>query len=258
MRKGRSSSFPWRSYLRATAVLACAVAFLTTPAPAEPDVTPVDRSSLRGTGSLEGRVILGPGLNSRKARFSLYPEITPAVPPMSPNPAPEALNVVIFLEAPGLAEAAASPSPKSPVMEQRGLSFVPHVLPVLRGTPVEFPNADPIFHNVFSLSRSASFDLGRYPRGNSRVVRFDEPGLVKVFCHIHSDMSAIVLVLDNPFFVVPDSDGRYKLPGIPPGEYRVTAWHERARPIRRRVSIERGRTTSMDFAIPLRDAPEDE
>ena len=116
---------------------------------------------------------------------------------------------------------------------------------------MEFLNDDPIFHNVFSLSGAATFDLGRYPRGSSKKVRLEQLGIVKVFCHIHSDMSAVILVLDNAFFTLPDAQGRYVLEGIPPGEYSVVAWHERVRPARRKVRLEGGRTTVMDFDLPL-------
>jgi len=116
---------------------------------------------------------------------------------------------------------------------------------------VEFPNGDPIFHNVFSLSKPASFDLGRYPKGSSRSVRFDKPGMVKVFCHIHSDMSAVIVVLDNPYFATPDRHGRYSIDGLPPGEYTVVGWHERARPLRRTIRIQPGQTAGVDFKIPL-------
>ena len=149
------------------------------------------------------------------------------------------------------------PAPSSALaVRQEGLSFTPHVLPVLKGSTVEFPNADTVFHNVFSLSHASTFDLGRYPRGESKSVRFDAPGLVKVFCHIHSDMSAVVLVLDNPYFVVPDAGGRFRIDGIPPGEYRAVAWHERARRVSQPVRITPGGTATADFQIPLEDPVE--
>jgi hypothetical protein len=136
-------------------------------------------------------------------------------------------------------------------MRQEGLAFVPHVLPVVRGTSVEFPNSDPVFHNVFSLSRAASFDLGRFPRGETRTLKFDTPGVVKVFCHIHSDMGAVIMVLDNPFFTAPDHDGRFRIDGLPPGDYRITAWHERARPSTHAVHVDAGGAAHVAFSIPL-------
>jgi len=215
-------------------------------------------------GRVEGTVTLGARLKAKKMRFALYPQDAQQAlaEVRGGKPAPgerddEFRNVVVYVESTAALEPAARAAAAAPLrggalaIRQDGLSFVPHVLPVLRGSTVDFPNADPIFHNVFSLARAATFDLGRYPRGDARSVRFDTPGIVKVFCHIHSDMSAVVLVLDNPFFVTPDADGRFRLDGLPAGEYKVTAWHERAHPARRNVRIEPGRATMVTFDIPL-------
>ena len=92
---------------------------------------------------------------------------------------------------------------------------------------MDFPNDDPIYHNVFSLSRAKTFNLGRFPKGKSRGVRFDKPGVVKVFCQIHSHMSATVMVFDHPWFAIPDEEGTFELPDVPPGNHQITAWHER-------------------------------
>ena len=234
------------------------VILLTLLAALPPGASAAPRDSGADTGSLEGTVTLGPELNSRRIRFSLYPDVRPQALPAPGGSAAETTNVVVFLETSAPLAGAAASRPASQTMQQISQSFLPHVLPVLKGTTVEFPNGDPIYHNVFSLSKAASFDLGRYPRGNSRVVRFDHPGVVKVFCHIHPDMSGIILVLDNSYFTVPQAGGHYEIGGIPPGEYTVHAWHERARPIHRKVTIEAGRATALHFAIPLRDEPEDE
>ena len=236
-------------------------------AAADPRMLAAAGGSLAGTvrhsrapgGILEGKVTIGAKLQQRRMRFSLYPDLNrrPSRPPDGAA-RDELMNVVVFVHGPGPAESTARQPPGRHVMEQRDAEFVPRVLPVLRGTTVEFPNADPMFHNVFSLSRSATFDLGRYPKGASRTVRFDDPGVVKVFCHIHSDMSAAILVLENPHFAVPDESGRFRIEGIAPGEYEVSAWHDRARPIRRKVRIRAGETTSIDFNIPLTEtAPND-
>jgi plastocyanin len=203
------------------------------------------------TGRLEGVVELTRELSVRRPRFRLYAEHGgQPVPPAAGADTLEHGNVVIYLDSvpwsvtPGAADAPAR-------IRQAGERFVPHVLPVVVGTTVEFPNEDPYFHNVFSLSRARTFDLGRYPRGEARRVTFDKPGIVQVFCHIHSDMTAIIVVRDNPYFAVPDGQGRYAITGIPPGEYRVTAWHERIRPVSLPVRIEADRATGVDFTIPL-------
>jgi plastocyanin len=162
-------------------------------------------------------------------------------------------NVVIYFDT---ANTLASPpgSVARPFeVRQEGEAFHPHVLPVPVGSSVDFPNRDPLFHNVFSLSKAKTFDLGRYPQGASKSVRFDRPGAVQVFCHIHSDMSAVIFVTPNEFFATPDQRGTYALERIPPGTYRVTAWHERARPVTAVVQIEPGKTTRIDFNIPIAD-----
>jgi len=245
----RSSARPFRaapSVRRAACLFAWAVAAL---APCAPSAAPPPGGA---TGRLEGSVVVGPQLSARRIRFNLYPD--PAQPAPAPQPtgvANELANVVIYFEpSPGL-KGAPPRKPLPSVMRQEGLTFVPHVLAVPLGSTIEFPNGDSIFHNVFSLSKAASFDLGRYPKGSSKSVRFDSPGIVRVFCHIHSDMTGVIVVLDNPFFAVPDASGRYSIDGVPPGTYRVMAWHERARPLEREIRIEAGRAAVADFSIPL-------
>jgi len=214
----------------------------------------LDASSSPHPGRIEGTVRLGPKLTERRLKFSLYadPGRAPQTQP-APDPADEFQNVVVYLQS-APAHRAASPGP-SPAMAQVRMTFVPHVLPVVKGTTVEFPNEDTVFHNVFSLSKVATFDLGRFPQGTSKSVRFTMPGVVKVFCHIHSDMSAVVVVLDNPYFATPDRQGRFAIEGIPPGEYTVVAWHERARTLSRRLRVESGTPARVDFDIPLSDEP---
>lgn len=234
---------------------AAGLALLLMPALLYAEPAPPEASAARSPGRLEGTVIVGPGLSSRRMRFNLYPDLSEASsPPRASSRAEDLKNVVVYVES-----APSTPSPLRhpavpPVMEQVDLAFVPHVLPVPKGTTVEFPNGDPIFHNVFSLSKAASFDLGRYPRGSSRSVRFDRPGIVKVFCHIHSDMSAVIMVLENPFFAIPDQDGHYQIDGISPGEYTVFAWHERARLVTGSVRIDSGRASVLNFTVPLTEA----
>ncbi|MCI0655921.1 MAG: hypothetical protein L0170_02495, partial [Acidobacteria bacterium] len=181
------------------------VAFLTL-APdtaAQEPGSQLDPDASPRMGSLRGSVTLGPRLTARKMRFTLYPDLSGAAPPSSRSPVEEIRNVVLYVESPALKPSRHHPPAELLQMVQKNESFVPHILPILKGSTVVFPNSDPIYHTVFSLSKTASFDLGRYPRGASRSVRFDEPGVVKVFCHIHSDMSGVILVLDNPYFTTP-------------------------------------------------------
>ena len=115
-------------------------------------------------------------------------------------------------------------------MVTRRKEFLPRVLAVPRGSRVRFPNEDPILHNVFSVSGENKFDLGLYRKGPGKDVRFDHSGLVRVFCNVHHDMVAYVLVLDTPFQATPGADGSFVLPGLPRGKGRLTVWHEQAEP----------------------------
>src|SRR5437588_931305 len=110
---------------------------------------------------------------------------------------------------------------------QKGAVFSPHVLPVLVGTTIEWPNYDDILHNVFSFSETKPFDLGLYKSPEVKRVEFNRPGRVDVFCSIHARMSCIILVLEHPFFASASEKGTYKIPEVPPGKYKLTAWHER-------------------------------
>lgn len=136
------------------------------------------------------------------------------------------------------------------VMNQRNETFVPHVLAITTGTTVEFPNSDRIYHNVFSLSKPKQFDLGRYALGKSRSVRFDRPGIVRVFCDIHSHMSAFILVFTHPFFTTSDVDGRYRLPGLPAGTYTIAVWTDGAVRETRKVEVPPGDgAVEADFVV---------
>ena len=108
-------------------------------------------------------------------------------------------------------------------IDQRNETFVPHLLAITVGTTVDFPNNDVTYHNVFSLSKVKPFDLGRYAAGRSKAVTFDRPGIVRVFCDIHSHMSAFILVFGHRFFAITADDGRYVIEDVPPGTYTVTA-----------------------------------
>jgi len=139
--------------------------------------------------------------------------------------------------------------PGHAVMDQRNETFVPHVLAVTTGTTVDFPNSDRIYHNVFSLSKTKRFDLGRYPVGHSRPVRFDQPGIVRVFCEIHSHMNAFILVFSHPFFAVTDGDGHFHIDNVPPGSYSVIAWNEGVSSDPRPVTVPDGGVAELDFGV---------
>jgi plastocyanin len=215
----------------------------------------------QNSGRIDGSVVLSRALAAKRIRFRVYAEPGQgATPP--PQPAAELrdeyANVVVYLELDGAKALANAPShhPLRPAMVQRGEVFRPHVLAVLVGATVEFPNEDEVFHNVFSLSGTRQFDLPKYPAGASRSVAFPRVGIVNLFCHIHADMSAVILVRDNPYFVSPDTAGRFSLADIPPGDYVLVAWHERIKPVTQRVKIVAGQATPVRFDIPLPQPPD--
>ncbi len=140
--------------------------------------------------------------------------------------------------------------PGRAAMDQRHERFVPHLLAVMVGTVVDFPNSDLTYHNVFSLSRAKRFDLGRYAAGKSKAVRMDRAGVVRVFCDIHSHMSAFVLVFNHPFFDITEDDGRFELPGLPPGSYTVAGWYEGETRITRPVVVPPGGWAEIELVVP--------
>ncbi|MDX2149231.1 MAG: hypothetical protein SFV54_00730 [Bryobacteraceae bacterium] len=135
-------------------------------------------------------------------------------------------GVVVWLEP--LNSKAAAPAPRTFTMEQRGKRFLPHLLAVPLGSTVDFPNLDPIYHNAFSNFAGQPFDTGLYRPGTSQKVTFRREGVVRVFCNIHSTMSAVIVVLRTPYFAVSGADGAIRIGDVPPGEYRLHVFHERA------------------------------
>ncbi|HEX5131046.1 MAG TPA: carboxypeptidase regulatory-like domain-containing protein [Candidatus Krumholzibacteria bacterium] len=133
-------------------------------------------------------------------------------------------DVVVYLTG-APAHVAPAPGAGKPALRQINQSFEPHVLGVPVGTTVDFPNMDLVYHNVFSYSKTKRFDLGYYGKGKSRRVTFDKPGIVQVFCDIHSTMSAYVLVVDTPFVTQPGDDGAYHFTHLPNGTYTLKVWH---------------------------------
>jgi len=139
---------------------------------------------------------------------------------------------------------------------QRNKRFEPNLLVVPVGSVVDFPNADPWFHNVFSLYRGKRFDLGLYQAGSQRSVKFDRIGPSYLFCNIHPEMTGVVLAIDSDFFGISDKAGRYSIAGVPPGKYMLHVWYENARPealqeLQRTVVIEGGNRVLSVIAVPV-------
>lgn len=142
------------------------------------------------------------------------------------------------------------------IVTQRDAVFRPHVLPLMVGTKVEWPNKDDIFHNVFSMSESNPFDLGLYKDPEIKSVEFKNPGRVDVFCSIHSKMNCVLLVLENPFFTTSDSSGHFKIENVPAGTYHLRAWHERLPPESREISVPENGEVKVDFVLGIKGLPQ--
>lgn len=166
----------------------------------------------------------------------------------TPRDVPDLLRSVVYLESAPRGAFEAQEAGHA-VMDQRNETFVPHLLAITTGTTVDFPNSDRFYHNVFSLSKTRRFDLGRYAAGESKHVTFDRPGIVRVFCEIHSHMNAYILVFNHPYFAVSDDEGRYHIDNVPPGTYNVIAWHEGDAADAKAVTVPDGAAAELDFSI---------
>ncbi|MGH9344717.1 MAG: hypothetical protein ACRD19_13270 [Terriglobia bacterium] len=213
-------------------------------------------SAFAGTnrGAVTGRVVITKVLTKERVTLPVYQLRGVSPGPQEPenrrSGAPgsgELSRVVVYLEGPGLDPGA----PVHATLAQKNRQFDPEVVVVPVGSTVSFPNEDPIFHNVFSLSRARQFDLGYYPKGQTRIVKFDRPGEVQVYCHIHADMSAAILVLPTALWTRPTPEGGFSLKGVPPGNYELVAWHRSAGFFRQRVAVRAGETLKVDFMIPV-------
>ncbi len=180
------------------------------------------------------------------------PRILPAAAPRYPGGAAaavaplEPLPVVVFLA--GQFAAGTNPPPVVQ-MGQQDLKFLPGVLPVRKGTLVEFPNHDDFYHNVFSYSKPKRFDLGRYQKDEKPAAQFfDKVGVVRVNCEIHSQMRGTILVLDTPHFTRTDTNGGFRLENLPAGKFVLKAWIEEGRVLERPVELRDGARLRVDFS----------
>jgi plastocyanin len=195
------------------------------------------------SGSLRGRVEIRRTVPTLERRPGVSDLGTPAAREL-----PDRRRAVVYLET-APRGAFEERDPQRARLDQRNETFIPYVLAITVGTVVDFPNNDSTYHNVFSLSKAKRFDLGRYAQGRSKSVRFDRPGIVRVFCDIHSHMSAFVLVFTHRYFATTDLEGRYRIDSIPPGTYSVVAWHDGANRDTRSVTIPDNGDVELDFVV---------
>lgn len=178
-------------------------------------------------GVIRGTLRVSSRPEAPAAAMNAYPGSAHSMPGMHGPVRGLASDAVVYVDrVPATAESAlAKVESPMPRLAQKDQAFVPRVLGIAAGTKVDFPNLDPIYHNVFSLSPVRRFDLGKYPRGSSRQILFPKPGLVNVYCDLHSDMEAFVLVLPHHAFARPSATGEFSLPALPAGRYVLRAWH---------------------------------
>lgn len=136
------------------------------------------------------------------------------------------------------------------VVDQKNLTFVPHVVPVLVGTTVEFLNSDDVLHNVFTPDKCAGkFNLGTWPKGETKSFTFDKPCVAVLLCNVHPEMEAYVFTVETPYFAVSDKDGGYVIKGVPPGKYTLGVWHEKLKGEPGEVSVPAEGAVTKDFVI---------
>ena len=202
---------------------------------------------------IEGTVIIKKKLTKRRvtAEVPMYQRgagVALAADPAGDPLAFERSRVAIWLDGPVTKDAPAGASAR---LDQTNRRFSPEILVIQAGSKVSFPNDDPVFHNVFSLSGPKSFDLGNYPKGDTRFVTFPEPGIVYVNCHLHPNMAATIVVAPNKWNTLADRDGRFALDDVPPGKYTVVAWHKAAGFFRQSLTLGEGHTRQIEFLIPI-------
>jgi len=159
----------------------------------------------------------------------------------------ERSHVVVYVEG----EQSPSAIPVTAAMEQHDRRFSPDLVVIPAGSSVSFPNFDPIFHNVFSLSKPKSFDLGNYPKGQTRMVTFPRPGIVFVYCRMHPNMAGTVVVTPNQWEARADASGQFVLADVPPGKYTVVAWHKTGGTFRKTIQVAAGQDSEINFFVPL-------
>jgi plastocyanin len=168
------------------------------------------------------------------------------------SPKKDASSIVVYLE-----NVPVTPPPEAEkFIHQRELTFSPGLLVIVKGTTVSFPNDDKVFHNVFSISKAAKFDLGLYKSGTSKSVTFDTPGVIDVYCNIHPQMVAKIRVVDNQFYAVTKADGAFRIPNVPPGTYPIVAWQAYGEQKRGEVVVAAGGTATTRFTLAEGQEPQ--
>lgn len=206
-------------------------------------------------GDIQGTIIVQHKLTKRRVTASIGAYDRGTVVDLKNDSPEDALDfererVVIYLEG----DLPASTGAITAEISQQNRRFVPDTLWIPAGSTVSFPNLDPIFHNVFSLSKPKEFDLGNYPQDHTRTVVFQRPGVVFVNCHLHPNMSAAIVISPNRWGVKAGPDGKFTLAGVPHGSFTIVAWHKTAGLFRQRVTVG-DKPVAVSFFIPIGDDP---
>jgi len=174
------------------------------------------------------------------------PEATGTIKGMVKTPWVKRYDALVYIER---VEGKTYPPPKEKVfMSQKNLVFKPHVLPVLKGTTVDFTNDDTTIHNVFAPPGSAkAFNLGTYGVGVTKTETFNALGEVPLLCNVHAEMAGFIIVLQNPYYVLTDKAGNFEIKGVPPGTYKLKVWHEKLKEVSQNVTVEAGKSASVEF-----------
>ena len=221
-----------------------APATATSATTSTPTAPAVSAAKPAGTATLEGVVPVRPLKVATGAKEKYGARTTTVVDPPDPP-----TSVVWMVGSFPPLDSKSVPIAKAPAMDQRGFQFRPCVMAVQTGTPVSFPNKDPMYHSVFSYSAARKFDLGRYRAGEEPdAVVFDKPGTVSLFCEIHEHMRAQIVVVDTPYFVLTDAKGNFTLPNLPAGSHTFHVWLSPKESFEMKMELKTGETVKVDWS----------
>jgi plastocyanin len=201
---------------------------------------------------VSGKITIEKGIIKKPVSATVYELRGPSVSEESParRDQSEFEKIAVWLDS----AVATSVSPSVATLQQRNKQFEPSLLIVPVGSTVDFPNLDPVFHNIFSLSRTQSFDLGYYPKGHSRSVKFPNAGIVQVYCHVHPEMHGVIIVAATPWYGKPDNQGNFSWPQIPAGRYKLGVWQTSVGVLHRTVVVSEGAHVHVELSLPHSDS----
>jgi plastocyanin len=200
---------------------------------------------------LHGRIVITRKITKKRVTPPIYQlrGVSTVREPDDADAPNELKEVVVFLES----DSSSPDKPAQAELRQHNRRFEPQLLVIPAGSTVSFPNSDPVFHNVFSLSKAKKFDLGYYPAGQTRIVKLDAPGIVQVYCHLHPNMYAAIVVVPNCWYAQPADDGTFSLMDVPPGTHHLAAWHMNAGFFRQEVDVPATGAVDVLVRMPVHD-----